>query len=220
MHVLLADAIDDSAVELIREADHTVDSEPSLTTDTLPAAIGTADVLVVRSTKVPAPVLEAGKNLSLVVRAGAGTENIDVEAASGLGVHVCNVPGRNAVAVAELTVGLLLAVDRHIAAGTADLRAGVWNKKRYSQADGLMGRTIGIIGLGEIGLSVAERAKAFGLTILGQRKPGRSSRTEARIRSIGIRLVDTVEELVAASDIISLHVPGGDATRGMINAEL
>ncbi len=220
MHVLLADAIDDSAVELIREADHTVDSEPSLTTDTLPAAIGAADVLVVRSTKVPAPVLEAGKNLSLVVRAGAGTENIDVEAASGLGIHVCNVPGRNAVAVAELTVGLLLAVDRHIAAGTADLRAGVWNKKRYSQADGLMGRTIGIIGLGEIGLSVAERAKAFGLTILGQRKPGPSSRTEARIRSIGIRLVDTVEELVAASDIISLHVPGGDATRGMINAEL
>lgn len=220
MHVLFADAIDESAVEALQASGHTVDFRPGLTEADLAGNLDDVDALVVRSTRVPAAALESSKRLALVVRAGAGTENIDVDVASARGVHVCNVPGRNAVAVAELTMGLLLAVDRHIAAATADLRDGVWNKKRYSEADGLLGRTMGIIGLGEIGLAVAERAKAFGLTIIGQRKPGRSAETENRIRSIGIRLVDSLEELVASSDIVSLHVPGGPETKGLIDAEL
>jgi D-3-phosphoglycerate dehydrogenase len=220
MHVLFADAIDRSAVDSLAGLGHEVTYEPSLTADELANHLTGVDVLVVRSTKVPETALRASQQLALVVRAGAGTENIDVAAASSQGVHVCNVPGRNAVAVAELTIGLLLAVDRHIAAGTADLRAGVWNKKRYSEANGLMGCTLGIIGLGEIGLAVAERAKAFGLTVVGQRKAERTAKTESRIRSIGIRLVDTLEDLVAASDIVSLHVPGGASTFGLVDAEL
>lgn len=220
MRVLFADAIDRSAVDSLISLGHEVIYEPSLTASSLANHLAGVDVLVVRSTKVPDTALQASQQLALVVRAGAGTENIDVVAASSQGVHVCNVPGRNAVAVAELTIGLLLAIDRHIAAGTADLRAGVWNKSRYSEADGLMGRTLGIIGLGEIGLAVAERAKAFDLTIVGQRKAERSRATENRIRAIGIRLVDTLDEVVAASDIISLHIPGGPSTVGLVNAEL
>ncbi|MGI9624025.1 MAG: NAD(P)-dependent oxidoreductase [Acidimicrobiales bacterium] len=220
MHVLLADALDEAAVKALEDAGHTVDAQGQLTADDLATELGGVDALVVRSTKVIPEALEAADQLALVVRAGAGTENIDMKAASGRGVHVCNVPGRNAVAVAELTLGLLLAVDRHIAAATADLQAGKWNKRAYSKADGLMGRTIGIVGLGEIGMAVAERAKAFGLTVVGLRKPGRSAATEARLRAIGIRLVDSLEELVSASDIVTLHVPGGPETKGLFDAEL
>lgn len=220
MHVLFADAIDSSAVDALVDGGHTVAYEPGLTADGLVGTLDGVDALVVRSTRVTAAALESARDLSLVVRAGAGTENIDVETASNRAVHVCNVPGRNAVAVAELAMGLLLAVDRHIAAGTADLRAGVWNKKQYSKAGGLMGRTLGIIGLGEIGLALAERAKAFGMTVVGQRKAGRSPETESRIRSIGIRLVDTLEDLVAVADVVSLHVPGGSETEGLVDAGL
>ena len=130
------------------------------------------------------------------------------------------MPARNAVAVAELTMGLLLATDRHVAQATADLRAGRWSKATYSNAEGLMGRTIGIVGLGEIGLCVAERAKAFGLVIVGLRRPNRTPESEARIRSIGIRLVDSIEQLVGMSDIVSLHVPAVDDTASMVDAAL
>ena len=220
MRILLADALDDQATAALAAAGHEVAVRPELTADDLADHVLGHDALVVRSTQVRATALEAGDQLALVVRAGAGTENIDVQTASARGVHVCNVPGRNAVAVAELTMGLLLAVDRHIAAATADLRAGVWNKKKYAQADGLMGRTMGIIGLGAIGLAVAERAKAFGLTVVGLRRPERSPQTEGRIRSIGVRLVDDIHELVSTSDIVSLHVPGGDETRQLLDAPL
>ena len=220
MRILLADSLDDQAVADLVAAGHKVESRPDLTADDLADAARGHDALVVRSTKVNADVFDAASELALVVRAGAGTENVDVAAASNRGVHVCNVPGRNAVAVAELTMGLLLAVDRHIASATADLQSGVWNKKRYSKADGLMGRTMGIVGLGAIGLAVAERAKAFGLTVIGLRKVGRSQATEARLRAIGIRLVDDLDELVAASDILSLHVPGGAGTKEILGADL
>ena len=220
MRILLADALDDQATEALRAAGHDVVAQPDLTADDLAAHVPGHDALVVRSTKVHSDALAAADRLALVVRAGAGTENIDVETASGRGIHVCNVPGRNAVAVAELTMGLLLAVDRHIASATVDARAGVWNKKRYSKADGLMGRTIGIVGLGAIGLAVAERAKAFGLTVVGLRRQGRSPETEGRLRAIGIRLVDDLAELVRSSDIVSLHVPGGADTRQLLDASM
>lgn len=220
MRILLADALDDQATEALLAAGHEVAVKPDLAADDLADHVAGHDALVVRSTKVRAEALAAADRLALVVRAGAGTENIDVETASARGIHVCNVPGRNAVAVAELTMGLLLAVDRHIASATADARDGVWNKKRYSKADGLMGRTMGIIGLGAIGLAVAERAKAFGLTVVGLRRPNRSPATEGKLRSIGIRLVDEVEELVQSSDIVSLHVPGGADTNQLLDAAL
>ncbi len=220
MKVLFADALDPSAADALRARGHSVDVRPELGAEDLAEHLGDYDALVVRSTKVSADAMSTSRRLSLVVRAGAGTENIDVATASARGIHVCNIPGRNAVAVAELTFGLLLAIDRHIASATADLRVGVWNKAVYSEADGLMGRTMGVVGLGEIGLEVAQRAKAFGMTVLGLRKVGRDEATESRIRSIGIRLVDSLEELVASSDVVTLHVPGGDDTRSLVDAEL
>ncbi len=219
MHVLFADAIDQSAVDALETAGHTATLNAALSAEDLVNNLDEVDALVVRSTKVTEEAINASARLALIVRAGAGVENVNLDVASAKGIHVCNVPGRNAVAVAELTMGLLLAVDRHIAAATADLREGVWNKKTYSKADGLMGRTMGIIGLGEIGLSVAERAKGFGLTVIGVRSR-RSSTAESRIRSIGIRLVDTLEDLVSESDIVSLHVPANADTESMINGAL
>src|SRR5918992_2009813 len=170
MRVLFADAIDPSTVEALEEQGHECTRRPDLSSDDLPGEIAGFEVLVVRSTKVTAAAIDAADALELIVRAGAGTNTIDVEAASQVGMYVTNVPGRNAIAVAELTMGLLLAIDRRIADNVADLRTGSWNKTAYSKADGLFGRRLGIVGLGDIGLAVAERAAAFGLEVRGLRK--------------------------------------------------
>ncbi|MDG2300205.1 MAG: NAD(P)-dependent oxidoreductase [Acidimicrobiales bacterium] len=220
MKILIADKLDITATLALKEIGHEVQENHLATSSDLEKCIQGIEVLVVRSTKVTADVLRVADRLSLVVRAGAGVDNIDVVAASELGIHVCNVPGRNAAAVAELTFALLLAIDRQIVEGAIDLRKGVWNKKSYAAADGIMGKTIGIIGLGGIGLSVAERAKAFGLSVIGQRKNGRSPGVEQRIRQIGIRLTDSLEDLVAQSDVISVHVPFNQETIGLVDEAL
>lgn len=219
MRILYADSIDESGVADLDKAGHECVFQPKLTADTLPDAVAGFDVLVVRSTKVTEATIAAADQLGLIVRAGAGTDNVDKSAASGRGIFVCNVPGRNAIAVAELTVGLLLAVDRRIADNTADLRAGTWNKSLYTVADGLHGKRLGIVGLGDIGLAVAERAKAFGLSVTAVRKPNRSQRVQAAIRSIGIRMVDDLDTLLGESDIVSIHVPKAASTTGLVNAE-
>ena len=219
MKVLLADALPDAAVEQLEAAGDEVTRLPELNADTLPDAVAGHEVLVVRSTKVTAAALEAADKLGLIVRAGAGTNNIDRDRAAELGIFVCNVPGKNALAVAELTMGLLIAVDRHIAAGTADLRAGTWNKKAYSKADGLFGRQMGIIGVGDIGIAAAARAWAFGIDVVAVAKPGRSHAAVARAEAAGIRWVDDLDELLATSDIVSLHVPGAPDTKGMVDAD-
>jgi len=220
MKILIADKLDITATLALEEIGHEVQENHLATSSDLEKCIQGIEVLVVRSTKVTADVLRVADRLSLVVRAGAGVDNIDVVAASELGIHVCNVPGRNAAAVAELTFALLLAIDRQIVEGAIDLREGIWNKKSYAAADGIMGKTIGIIGLGGIGLSVAERAKAFGLSVIGQRKNGRSPEVEQRIRQIGIRLTGSLEDLVAQSDVISVHVPFNQETIGLVDEAL
>ncbi len=217
MKILFADSVDESRLEQLTSHGHECVVNPSLDADSIPGEMAGVDILVVRSTKVTADSIAASSQLSLVVRAGAGTDNIDKSAASGAGVYVCNVPGRNAVAVAELTMGLLLAIDRRIADNTADLRAGVWNKGIYSVADGIQGKSLGIVGLGDIGLAVAERAKAFGMTVSTVRKDGRSPSVQAMIRSIGIRLVDSQDQLLAESDVVSIHVPKSPDTTGLVN---
>lgn len=219
MKILFADAVDASRVASLEAAGHECRLDASLSADDLPGAVGDAEVVVVRSTKVTADTIASATDLSLIVRAGAGTDNIDKAAASSAGVFVCNVPGRNAIAVAELTMGLLLAIDRHIADGAADLRSGTWNKARYTKAAGLAGMTMSIIGLGDIGLAVAERAKAFGITVQAERKPGRSEASLARIRSVGVRLVDNRAELLATADIVSIHVPKAEDTTGLVDAD-
>jgi D-3-phosphoglycerate dehydrogenase len=219
MRVLFADAIDPSTADALADRGHECVSEPKLMAGDLPDRIPGFEALVVRSTKVTAATIEAADALELVVRAGAGTNTIDVEAASQVGIYVTNVPGRNAIAVAELTMGLLLAIDRRIADNVADLRDGSWNKTVYSEADGLFGKVIGIVGLGEIGFAVAERAAAFGLEVRAIRKD-RDEAAEERIRAIGIEVVDSLDELVATSDIVSVHVPATAETESMFDAEL
>ena len=219
MRVLLADAIDPSTVDVLTDRAHDCVSDPKLTADDLPDRIAGFEALVVRSTKVTAATIEAADALELIVRAGAGTNTIDVDAASEVGIYVTNVPGRNAIAVAELTMGLLLAIDRRIADNVADLRTGLWNKTSYSKADGLFGKVMGIVGLGEIGFAVAERASAFGLDVRAIRKD-RDEATEERIRSLGIELEDSLEELVATADIVSIHVPATPETDSMFDARM
>src|SRR6187455_371557 len=157
--VLVADKFERSGIDGLKAAGCEVVFEPDLKDAALTEAIASsgAEVLVVRGTKVTAPMLDAGR-LSLIVRAGAGYNTIDVAAASTRGIYVSNCPGRNAVAVAELAFGLMLALDRRIPDNVADLRRGVWNKKEYSIARGLHGRTLGLIGVGRIGQEVAARA--------------------------------------------------------------
>ena len=220
MKILFADALPEAYVDLLAQRGDECTVSPELGADDIPDAIEGYDVLVVRSTKVTAETIGRSSRLGLIVRSGAGTNTIDCQAAADAGIYVCNVPGTNAIAVAELTLGLLLAVDRHIPAATGDLKNGIWNKKDYSKADGLMGKTFGVVGVGEIGLAVAERARSFGMTLVAERKADRRHDVEARIRSIGIRLVENLDELVAESDIISIHVPGGESTENLIDERL
>jgi D-3-phosphoglycerate dehydrogenase / 2-oxoglutarate reductase len=219
MRVLFADAVDPSTVQVLTERGHACEVEPSLSADDLPSRIEGVEALVVRSTRVTAATIEAANELELIVRAGAGTNTIDVEDASRVGIYVTNVPGRNAIAVAELTMALLLAIDRRIADNVAELRAGTWNKTAFAKAEGLFGKTIGVVGLGDIGLAVAERAAAFGLLVRAVRKE-RDAEVEERIRAIGIELVDSLAELVATSDVVSIHVPATPETESMFDAGL
>src|SRR6188472_922228 len=167
MKVLIADKFEKSGIDGLRAAGCEVVNDPDLKDDALREAIGKtgADVLVVRSTKVTAPMLDAGR-LSLIVRAGAGYNTIDVAAASERGIYVSNCPGKNAIAVAELAFALILALDRRVPDNVAELRAGQWNKKTFSKARGLYGRTLGLIGLGQIGLEMIRRAAGFGMNVV------------------------------------------------------
>src|SRR6478609_6997593 len=163
MRLLLADKIDIQSLEELRVLGVEIVSRPELTKETLPQALEGVGILVVRSTEVTARAIEAGRQLNLIIRAGAGVNTIDVPAASARGIYVANCPGKNAMAVAELTLGLILALDRRLVDATTDLRAGRWDKTRYASARGLFGQRIGIAGLGSIGLEVLTRARGFGL---------------------------------------------------------
>ncbi len=220
MQILFADKFPANQLQQLQASGYETIFQPDMQAADLPANIAGNDVLVVRSTKVDKETIQAADDLKLIIRAGAGTNTIDKAFAAERGIAVCNVPGKNSVAVAELTMGLLLSIDRNIPDNVRELRDGQWNKKRYSSAQGLMGRTIGIIGAGSIGMAVAERARAFGLKVLMINKPGRSQSTLDRMKSLGISTVDSIEILVVESDIVSVHVPATDSTRNLINAKL
>jgi D-3-phosphoglycerate dehydrogenase len=221
MRILVADRLPAHFEATMRAAGHSCEIDPELTDATLPGAVDGSDVLVVRSTRVTADALSATDSLRLVVRAGSGTNTIDCEEATRRGVLVANVPGRNAVAVAELTMGLLLAVDRAIPDNTSELRAGRWDKKRFSAVGrGLYGRRLGIVGLGNIGIAVAERAAAFGMSLRAQAKGSRPPETVRRIDELGIDLVPDLVTLASEVDALTVHVPLGAETRGMVGAEV
>src|ERR671916_232911 len=167
MLVLIADKFEQSGREGLESIGCDYEYQPDAKDDSLVEAIAhfRPDVLVVRSTKVTEPMFDAGP-LKLVVRAGAGYNTIDVAAASRRGVYVSNCPGKNSVAVAELAFALMLALDRRIAENVSELRAGRWNKKEFSKARGLLGRTLGLVGTGQIGREVITRARAFGMNVV------------------------------------------------------
>ncbi len=221
MRILCADALATELCEPLIDGGHEVFIEPDLTAETLPERLAQLDpeVLVVRSTKVTEEAIASSDALGLVVRAGAGTDNVDKVAASAAGVYVSNVPGQNAIAVAELAMGLLLAIDRHIPAGMADFANGRWNKGRYSAADGIYGKSLAIVGLGDVGFALAERAQAFGMSVSALRKPERAPRSLRRIRSAGVSLVDDLDTLLGAADVVSIHVPKSPDTVAMVDGD-
>ncbi|GIK17615.1 MAG: hypothetical protein BroJett003_25790 [Planctomycetota bacterium] len=213
MKVLIADALEKAGIGGLKACGCEVIERPGLKDAALLAALKETqcDVLVVRSTKVTGEMLRGAPALKLVVRAGSGIDTIDVDAATEVGVRVCNCPGMNAVAVAELTIGLMIALDRQIVDETDDLRHGIWKKKEYSKARGLKGRTLGIVGMGRIGFEVAKRAAAFEMRLIySDVVPN-----ERAEREFGVRKV-SFDELLETSDFVTLHVPGGADTRHMI----
>jgi D-3-phosphoglycerate dehydrogenase len=219
--VLIADTFEPSGVGALEAAGCTVLHEPGLNGEGLTERVraSAARVLIVRSTPVAAAALEAAA-LGLIVRAGAGVNTIDVAAASRRGIYVANCPGKNAVAVAELTFALILAIDRHIPENVADLRAGRWNKKDYSKARGLAGRTLGLIGFGHIGCEVARRAHAFGMHVTVWSRRFNEGGSGAEHCGVPIRVSPSPQELAAAADVLSVHLALAPATRQFVDASI
>ena len=216
MRVLVADKFEEVGLEGLRSLGCEVYYEPKLEGESLGWRLrdSGADVLVVRSTKVTAAEMDQGKSLSLVIRAGAGVNTIDVDAASARAISVSNCPGKNAVAVAELAWGLILALDRRIADQTADLRAGVWNKTEYGRARGLAGRALGVAGFGAIGREVAGRGLAFGMRVVAWSP----SLTAERAAGAGVERAASLVELASRSDVVSVHLALTKETRGLLGA--
>jgi D-3-phosphoglycerate dehydrogenase len=214
--VLVADEFPQAQLEELRALGLDVDYDPKCTAEDLPSRIGDASILVVRSTRVTRAAIEGARRLALVVRAGAGFDTIDVAAASERGVFVSNCPGKNSVAVAELTMGLILALDRRIGDATADLRAGRWNKKEYAKADGLKGKTLGIVGLGRVGCEVARRARAFEMHVVAWSVPFHPERAEA----LGVGRCATLHDLASVADVVTVHLPQTVETRRLVNADV
>jgi D-3-phosphoglycerate dehydrogenase len=207
--------------------------QPEVHDEALRQAIGSsaADVLVVRGTPVTGPMLDSGR-LSLIVRAGAGYNTIDVAGASSRGIYVSNCPGKNAIAVAELAFALILALDRRVPDNVAELRAGKWNKQEFSKAHGLYGQTLGVLGAGSIAQEVIRRAAGFGMNIVlwsrrydGMDRPmndpeARNLGIEPALRTVRIDLAPTPGDVAARADVLSLHLALGPETKGLVNASL
>jgi D-3-phosphoglycerate dehydrogenase len=209
--ILIAEKISASAVEQLKEPGWTVLTAEQLD-GKLASELETADALIVRSAvQADAALLSHAKKLRVVGRAGVGVDNIDLDAATRQGIAVMNTPGANAVAVAEQTLGMMLAMARHLCRADALMHAGKWEKKSL-QGSELRGKTLGIAGLGRIGMEVARRARAFGMEIVGH-DPFVSV---AVAKEQGIKLA-SMDELYAAADYITLHVGLTPQTTGMIN---
>lgn len=214
--VLVADALDKEPFVALESAGIEVVFRPELTSETLPEAIDGFKILVVRGTKVTSAAINAGKALALIVRAGSGTNNIDVQAASSRGVFVSNCPGKNSAAVAELTLGLMVALDRRIPDNVAEARAGTWSKGKFSKARGLKGRVLGLVGFGSIAREVAQRALGFEMDVRAYAR----SLTEADAKDSGVRRATSLEQLFREADVVSVHLPLSAETRGLVSRPL
>src|SRR6266851_7378112 len=216
MDVLIADKFEQSGRDGLQAIGCEVSFQPDLKDESLVEEIGTQkpDVLVVRGTKVTEQMLAAGP-LKLIVRAGAGYNTIDVAAASRRGIYVSHCPGKNSIAVAELAFALILALDRRIADNVIALRRGEWNKKEFSKARGLFGRTLGLIGVGKIGQEMIARAQAFGMRVIAWSR----SLTPERAADLGVEFKATPADVAREADVVSAHLALNSDTKGLLGAE-
>jgi D-3-phosphoglycerate dehydrogenase len=210
--VLIADKFPDQYIQQLKDMDLEVIYSPKLGENDLPQAAAEVDILVVRSTIVNAETINSSKTLNLIIRAGAGVNNIDISAANKKGIYVANCPGMNSVAVAELAVGLMISLDRRIPDNVADFKKGIWNKSEYSKAQGIKGKTLGIIGVGAIGKEVAKRALAFEMNVYGK--------DISRIEGVQIKDFSEMDQLLPLCDIVTIHLPSTPETKGLFNKKM
>jgi D-3-phosphoglycerate dehydrogenase len=213
MKILIADKLSPKAIAALEKIGANITSNPDLKAEELSEAIDNANVLIVRSTKVYAETIEAGKSLELIIRAGAGVNNIDLEKASNSGVYVANCPGKNSDAVAELTLGHIIACDRRIVDASLDLRNGNWKKKAYQKAAGLKGRTLGIIGLGSIGSALAKLAKGLDMRVIAWSR----SLTPGKADELDLVYCESIAEVAANADVVSVHLAVTPDTKQLLN---
>jgi D-3-phosphoglycerate dehydrogenase len=213
VRVLVAEPLATEGLELLK-TEHEVDYRPELSRDEFLALLPDYDALIVRSgVKVDAQAIAAGAQLRVVGRAGVGVDNIDVAAATAAGILVVNAPTANTIAAAELTVGLIYALSRHIPQAEASLRRGEWRRADFVGTE-LRGKTLGIVGLGKIGMAVAQRARAMEMTLVGS-DPYVSAEVAAEH---GIELIE-MDDVLRRADVVTVHVPLLAETRGMIGPE-
>lgn len=177
------------------------------------------DILVVRSSKVPGAAMEKAPRLKVIIRAGAGVDNIDVPAATSRRIQVCNCPGMNAVAVAELAMGLLICCDRRIPDQCEALRAGKWNKKGFAKGKGLKGMTLGVIGVGAIGQEVIKRAVAFGMDVVVWSRSITAQHAQALNARLGGNTTPDLLELARTCDAITVHLPAAPSTNKLFGKQ-
>lgn len=217
MHILIADKLAPAVPARLRAyGEVTVDTAAKDAALTAKIRELDPEVLIVRSTKVTAADIEAGRRLALIIRAGAGVNTIDLATASRMGVYVANCPGRNAIAVAELAMGHLINLDRRLPDNVAALRAHRWDKKAFGAARGLYGRTLAVIGMGQIGQEVVRRAQAFGMRVVAWSR----SLTPEEAAALGVQHAASPVEAVAGADAVSVHLALTKETRGLVGAQV
>ena len=210
--VLVADKFPDKYIQQMKDLDLEVIYNAKLGEKDLVEAAKDVDILVVRSTIVNEETILNSEKLNLIIRAGSGVNNINIAAANKKGIYVTNCPGMNAVAVAELAIGLMISMDRSIRDNVSDFNKGVWNKDKYSKGRGLKGKTLGLIGVGNIGKEVAKRALAFEMNVYGK--------DISRIEGVPIKDFSEMDQLVPLCDVISIHLPATPQTKGLFNKQM
>jgi len=211
MKILISDAVDKAAVELLKKEHEVTEAEPSM--EELKGMIGDYDAILLRSrTKLTADIIEAGKRLKVIGRAGIGVDNIDLKAATEHGIIVVNAPGSNSISVVELTIGHMISIARMLVKADSHVRSGQWNRKAFKGVE-LMGKTLGLIGFGRIGSEVARRAQVFGMDVITY-----DPYVNKKIADeMGVKIVETKEDVLKNADFISIHALLTDETRGMIS---
>ena len=221
MDVLIADKFEKAGIEGLKAAGFAVRYEEKAGATGLAEVLGAADpeVLIVRSSKVSAGALEGARRLRLIVRAGAGVDNVDVAAATARKVAVCNCPGMNAVAVAELTMGLLICCDRRIPDQTAALKACRWDKKGFAKGKGLKGMALGVVGVGAIGQEVIKRAVAFGMNVVAWSRSITPQHAAALDCEFGGNDTPALLTLARRCDAVTVHLPLAATTKALFSTE-